>query len=74
MAWADLSTLTKENLEFHENNLEILQKVVRFYFFFPNLEESQNGNEVQSSRRLGTRHKNDKVYWTQAKIMAQYKM
>ena len=26
--------LVKENLETHEKNLEILQKIVRFYFFF----------------------------------------
>ena len=35
--------------------------------YWPGCREAQCGVAVRSSRRLGTRHKHDKVYWAQAK-------
>ena len=66
--------LIKENRETHEENLEILQKVVRFYLFLIKIKQTpfyrgkslkdhwktQHGIKVLFRRRLGTRHKNVK--------------
>ena len=57
--------LVKENLETHEKNLEILQKIVRFYFSVPDQtpfpsDAEKNDKSLNSSKNHSSVQKSNK--------------